>query len=139
MYAQIQEKLYSYMRVDARQEISAHFEKFFVNLEQYEFKPKLRHGDFGTGNILFDPESESIAGIIDFGDVGLGDPASDFAGLFISFGEAFYRNCCSVYPEMETALERVKFYCETFALQEALFGFDNDDQEAFRAGMENYV
>lgn len=139
MYAQIQEKLYSYMRADARQEISEHFEKFFVNLEQYDFRPKLRHGDFGTGNILFNPESESIAGVIDFGGVGLGDPVGDFAGLFISFGEAFYRNCYSVYPEMEAALERVNFYCGTFALQEALFGFDNDDQKAFRAGMENYV
>jgi len=139
MYAQIQEKLYAYMRANARQEISEHFEKFIIDLEADEFRPKLRHGDFGTGNILFDSESESIAGIIDFGSVGLGDPAVDFAGSLISFGEAFYRDCYSVYPEMEAALERAKFYCGTFALQEALFGFDNDDQEAFRAGMVNYV
>ena len=139
MYAQIQENLYPYMRADAQKEISEHFENFLVNLEQYEFKPKLRHGDFGTGNILFNSESESIAGVIDFGSVGLGDPAGDFAGLLISFGEAFYRNCYAVYPEMETTLERVEFYCGTFALQEALFGFDNNDQEAFRAGMKNYI
>lgn len=139
MYAQIQEKLYPYMRADAQKEISKHFENFFANLGQYEFKPKLRHGDFGTGNILFDPESESIVGVIDFGSVGLGDPAGDFAGLFSSFGEEFYRYCYSVYPAMEAALERVKFYYGTFALQEALFGFDNHDREAFRAGMKNYV
>lgn len=139
MYAQIHEKLYPYMRADAQKEISEHFENFFVNLELYEFKPKLRHGDFGTGNILFDSESESIAGVIDFGSVGLGDPAGDFAGLFSSFGEAFYRDCYQVYPEMEASLERVKFYYGTFALQEALFGFDNHDREAFRAGMKNYV
>lgn len=139
MYAQIQEKLYAYMRADAQQEISEHFENFFVNLEQYEFRPKLRHGDFGTGNILFNSGSQSIAGVIDFGSVGLGDPAGDFAGLFISFGEEFYRNCYSVYPEMEIALDRVKFYCGTFALQEALFGYKNNDQEAFRAGMEKYI
>jgi len=139
MYVQIQEKLYPYMRADARQGISEHFEKFLGNLATYEFKPQLRHGDFGTGNILFNPASEAIAGVIDFGSVGWGDPAGDFAGLFISFGEAFYRDCYAVYPEMEAALERVKFYCGTFALQEALFGFDNDDQAAFRAGMVNYV
>ncbi len=139
MYSQIQEKLFPYMRVDAKQEISKHFKNFFVNLNRYKFSPKLRHGDFGTGNILFSFESQSIAGVIDFGGVGLGDPAGDFAGLFISFGEEFYQKCYSVYPEMETALERVKFFCGTFALQEALFGFDNNDQDAFQAGMKNYV
>ena len=139
MYSQIQDKLFSYMRTDARQEISRHFENFFVNLNRYEFRPKLRHGDFGTGNILFDSNRQSIAGVIDFGGVGFGDPAGDFAGLFISFGEEFYQYCYPVYPEMETALERVKFFCGTFALQEALFGFDNNDQGAFQAGMKNYV
>jgi len=139
MYRQIQEKLFPYMRTDARQEITRHFEKFFVNLNRYEFWPKLRHGDFGTGNILFNSENQSVAGVIDFGGVGLGDPAGDFAGLFISFGEEFYRYCYPVYPEMEAALERVRFFCGTFALQEALFGFDNNDQGAFQAGMKNYV
>lgn len=139
MYSQIQEKLFSYMRTDARKEISRHFENFFVNIKRYEFQPKLRHGDFGTGNILFNSERQSIAGVIDFGGVGFGDPAGDFAGLFISFGEEFYQYCYPVYPEMEAALDRVKFFCGTFALQEALFGFDNNDQGAFQAGMKNYV
>lgn len=139
MYSQIQEKLFSYMRADARQEVSRHFENFFVHLKRHEFKPKLRHGDFGTGNILFDFESQSISGVIDFGGVGLGDPTADFAGLYISFGEEFYQHGYPVYPEMEPALERVKFFCGTFALQEALFGFDNNDQGAFQAGMRNYV
>jgi aminoglycoside 2''-phosphotransferase len=139
MYAQIQGKLYSFMRPDTRREVSEHFENFFVNIDQYEFLPRLRHGDFGTGNILFNPQSHSIAGIIDFGGVGLGDPASDFAGLYISFGEEFYRNCYSVYPEMEHAFKRVEFYIGTFALQEALFGYENDDQDAFNAGMEIFV
>jgi aminoglycoside 2''-phosphotransferase len=40
---------------------------------------------------------------------------------------------------MEQAYERVKFYCGTFALQEALFGIENDDRDAFQAGMEEYV
>lgn len=139
MYREIQEKLYAFMRLDARKQVTAHFEKYLNHPERYTFEPRLRHGDFGTGNILFNPDSLSISGIVDFGFAGVGDPAGDFAGLFISYGEEFYRMCYSIYPEMEIALDRVKFYCGTFALQEALFGFDNDDQDAFRAGMEGYV
>ena len=139
MYAQIQAKLFPAMRPDARKAVTIHFEDFFANKELSNFVPRLCHGDFGTGNLLFDFETQSIAGVIDFGGAGVGDPAGDFAGLYISFGEEFYRHCYSVYPEMEPALERVKFFCGTFALQEALFGFDNKDEVAYRAGMEQYV
>ncbi|MCP4426075.1 MAG: phosphotransferase [Chloroflexi bacterium] len=35
------------------------------------YKPSLRHGDFGTGNILYNPQRQAISGIIDFGFAGL--------------------------------------------------------------------
>ena len=139
MYQSIQEKLYPQMRSDARKQISNHFETFLTNSEKYHFEPKLRHGDFGAGNILFDPESQSIAGVIDFGGIGVGDPAGDYAGLYTSFGEEFYRNCYGEYPEMAYALDRVKIYIGTFALQEALFGYENDDPNAYKSGMAEYV
>ncbi|MBN1640270.1 MAG: hypothetical protein JXA09_03465 [Anaerolineae bacterium] len=36
-------------------------------------------------------------------------------------------------------LDRVRFYCGTFALREALFGVENDEPEANRDGMAEYV
>jgi len=42
-------------------------------------------------------------------------------------------------PEMHAALDRVAFYRGTFALQEALFGIENNDTEAFHAGLEAYT
>jgi aminoglycoside 2''-phosphotransferase len=139
LYQRIETKLFTYMRPDARQQVTAHFQPFFDNPERYEFEPTLRHGDFGTGNIIYDPQTASIVGIVDFGFAGLGDPATDFAGLYISFGQAFYEQCYAVYPQMEQALPRVHFYCGTFALMEALFGLENDDRDAFESGIAQYV
>ena len=139
MYLRIQEMLYPAMRQDARLQVSEHFENFLDQPDRYVFEPKLRHGDFGPGNLIYIPESLSIVGIIDFGAIALGDPARDFAGLFISYGEEFYRMCTSIYPEMGHTYDRVLFYCGTFALQEALFGVENDDNDAYHAGMEEYV
>jgi len=127
------------MRSDAKDEVADHFDSFLQNPNQNNFKPCLRHGDFGTGNILFDTETSSIAGIVDFGSVGIGDPAGDFAGLYISFGREFYQKAMPGYPLMGSALPRVHFYCGTFALQEALFGIENGDENAFNAGMVNYI
>jgi aminoglycoside 2''-phosphotransferase len=36
-------------------------------------------------------------------------------------------------------LERAHFYRGSFALQEALHGFLNNDKEAFTSGMEEYI
>lgn len=63
----------------------------------------------------------------------------DLAGLYTSYGEVFYQHCCTTYPAMAAALDRVHFYCDTFALEEALFGLKNGDEEAFHSGMEEYV
>ena len=139
MYTRIRDNLFPYMRHEARQQVIAHFKGFLGDPDKHGFQPRLRHGDFGTGNIIYDPRDLTIAGIVDFGHVGLGDPAVDFAGLHISYGEAFYGQCYSAYPAMEQALDRVTFYRGTFALQEALFGLDNGDRDAFESGMAQYV
>lgn len=139
MYDRIRAKLYVHMRLGARRQVTKHFEDFLGNLDPYKFEPMLRHGDFGTGNIIYDSDRLSVVGVIDFGGTGLGDPAIDFAGLLISYGEKLYKQCYSVYPEMEQALKRVRFYCGTFALQEALFGIENGDQMAFQNGIAEYV
>jgi len=139
MYRRIREKLFAYMRPDARTQVSAHFESYLNDPHAYTFEPVLRHGDFGTGNLIYDPEARRMAGVIDFGAAGLGDAATDMAGLLSSFGEAFLARCARYYPEIEAASGRMRFYYGTFALQEALFGIENGDDEAFASGMETFV
>ena len=141
MYARIQEKLFPHMNPDARKWVASHFETFLSDPKNFDFKPVLVHGDFGPGNILFDAKTWTITGIIDFGSAGLGDPAVDFAGIFCQAGyeEDFLRRFYKVYPEIEFVMDRVRFYADTFALQEALFGIENENEDAFKRGIELYV
>jgi len=67
MYHEIRLNLYRFMRPDAQAWVSNHFEMFFSNKRLHNYKVCLRHGDFGTGNILYDHESRTISGIIDLG------------------------------------------------------------------------
>ena len=105
----------------------------------FAYDPVLKHGDFCPSNILFAEETRRICGVIDFGSSGLGDPAYDFAGLLSGYGEDFVRRCAVAYPEVEGFLDRVHFYRGIFALLEALFGIENDDEQAFQAGIEQYL
>lgn len=138
LYSRIQNKLFPYMRLDARDWAVSHFEKFLSHPGNFKYQPVLKHGDFGTSNILFDTKTQTINGVIDFGGVGLGDPAYDFAGILSSYGESFLQRFQKTYPKIESFWERIWFYKGTFALLEALFGIENNDQEAFESGIEAY-
>ena len=141
MYARTRENLFHHMRPDAQKRIADHFEAFLMDGTNFEREPALRHGDFGTGNIVVDRSSWAINGIIDFGSAGLGDPAVDVAWIHYrsGVGQSFLKSFYSAYPEIETALGRARFYAGTFALQEALFGFQNAAAGAFRRGIAEYV
>lgn len=141
MYVRIRQKLFPYMRPEARRSVENHFEQFLNDASNFAFHPVLIHGDFGSSNILFNAKMRRVSGVIDFGSAGLGDPASDFASLTgpFGYGEAFLLRMRSVYPTVTSLMGRVRFYSGTFALQDALFGIENDDREAFERGIEPYI
>jgi aminoglycoside 2''-phosphotransferase len=95
----------------------------------------LRHGDFGASNILWDGEKD-LTGVIDFGSLGWGDPAWDIAGLFVSYGRAFTQQLASSYPVVESCLERSSFYCQMFALMDAVFGVEHSDNKTRNNGLD---
>ncbi|MGE7916799.1 aminoglycoside phosphotransferase family protein [Lysinibacillus xylanilyticus] len=138
LYDKIQNTLFPFIRKDAQKEISQSFESFLKGKAFSNLEITLIHGDFGASNILWNPETSMISGIIDFGGSGLGDPAYDFAGILSSYGEDFFDMCMDLYPNGNEIAERVKFYKSTFALQEALHGIENDDRQAFESGIKDY-
>jgi aminoglycoside 2''-phosphotransferase len=135
LYDRIRLRLFPAMRPDARQAVSRHFELFLGNPASRQIRPALVHGDFGTSNILYDPDTGNVVGVIDFDSTDVGDPAVDFAAASCYGLQRFAR----VYPEVSAMANRVNFYRGTFALQEALFGAENGDDVAYRAGMAAYV
>jgi aminoglycoside 2''-phosphotransferase len=141
MYERTRKKLFWHMRPDAREQVSAHFERFLDDPRNFEWTPVLIHGDFGPGNILYDAKRRVISGIIDFSSAGLGDPATDLAALItpLSYGEDFLPRFVPAYPGIADLVERARFYMGTFALQEALFGVEHDDREAFERGIADYA
>jgi aminoglycoside 2''-phosphotransferase len=138
LYADIQQHLFPLMRYEARAEVSDHFEAYLDQPELQKYEICLRHGDFGPSNILYEPQTSDVTGIIDFDSAGLGDPAVDLAAISC-YGESFFERFCTVYPAEAALLERARFYKGTYGLQEALHGFKNNDRQAFDAGMAQYI
>ena len=140
LYDRFRNKLFSFMRADARSWVAEQFESFLSDERNCSYTPTLVHGDFGRTNILYDAKANSISGIIDFSSAGWGDPAVDFAAILspVCYGEPFLERFSVHYPGIEAVLSRARFYVGTFALQEALYGLENNDQEAFECGIAEY-
>jgi aminoglycoside 2''-phosphotransferase len=137
LFEAIREKLYPYMRSEARAEVTANFEMALNDSALWEFEPVLCHGDFGTGNILCDPVSCRATGIVDFSLCGPGDPAQDVGAVW-SLGDDFMPYFLDYYAEMRATLPRVEFIRSTYALQVALHGLQVGDQAEFEDGLGKY-
>lgn len=133
----VQEQLFPLMSAAGRARARAEFSSVLATPERFAFIPALRHGDFGTGNLLIDRSSHRLCGVIDFGAAAMGDPAVDVAAVW-TMGDEVLRGVIHAYPEATDMLYRARFIRGTFALQEALHGRRYDDAEALAAGLEEY-
>ncbi|MBN2795262.1 MAG: aminoglycoside phosphotransferase family protein [Clostridia bacterium] len=141
MYDKIKRQLMPMMREEKKIEVQEDFKAILAALGDKNFETTVIHGDFGLSNILIDKEHSKVTGIIDFGSIAIGDPAVDIASLIGPFGfsSAFIENYFVNYPDVENYLKRAVLYTKTFALQEALYGYENNDKRALDAGMRNYL
>ena len=138
MLEHIEYLLFPHMREDARRQVSNHFHMFFESTRDDQADVCLIHGDFGRGNILFNTDFTQVGGILDFGSACLGDPATDYAAastIHPRILERMERH----NPLLTKYNDRIEFYRGTFALQEALYGAEVGDEEAFRSGLTPYV
>ena len=139
MYEKIKNRLFEFMRDDAKEDIRNGFEGFLSTYSEEAIEFKLIHGDFGPSNLLV--KGEMLSGVIDFGGMSISDPAYDFACMMgpFGYGEEFVRMVGTYYGNIDAYIERAKFYITTFALQDALFGIENNSKEDFDFGMKPYI
>ncbi len=137
LYQEFRNNLFHYMRADSQADVSQSFEAFLSNPANFDYQPVLRHGDYGGSNILYDRQTQSITGVIDFTSAGPGDPAQD-AGALSCFGLDFFERCCSFYPELKAMMQRAHFYRSTYALQQALYALRDGNQDDFEDGIRDY-
>ena len=130
VFTRIRRVVYPHLNAEARDWTARQFVKFLENADSFAFANVLRHGDFGASNILYSESTRRITGIVDFGHAGAGDPAVDFAGLCVCYGEQFLRRCARVYRRINLCWKRISFYAGcAFLLEDALFCTEKDTEE----------
>ncbi len=139
LFASFRAELFTFMRPDARATVAASFAEFLGTAGNAGFSPVLRHGDLGGENIRYDPATNRVTGIIDFGSAAMGDPAVDLAALSW-YGDAFVAALSNGYPAFADpgVRSRAAFYRSTHALQQALWAIRAGDADEFEDGIAAY-
>ncbi len=108
--------------------LARRFERFLAEDRHFAFEPVLVHADLWQDHILLSMPEQQVSGIIDFGDVGIGDPAMDiWPSLLPYYGGQVD----------ETFQTRHAFYRQLFPpLNALIFGQVYDERELVDEGRE---
>jgi aminoglycoside 2''-phosphotransferase len=92
-------------------------------------RPVLVHGDLTLGHVLCDPTGNRFSGVIDWGDLGIGQPIGDFFAAFAWGGEDFLREALKHYTgsvgEPDIAWMRQKLFF--VGVWEAYYSLDTEN------------
>jgi aminoglycoside 2''-phosphotransferase len=112
LYRYALREIFPLLTIRAREFESRWWTEFVADDTNLTYEAALVHADLGPEHILCDYDRRLVAGIIDWGDALIGDPAMDFAGLLHDPGVEFAEEVLSYYGR-ETGgnfMSRVRFY-----------------------------
>jgi aminoglycoside 2''-phosphotransferase len=78
-------------------------EGFLGDAQNFAYTPCLLYADFAPEHVLYDAAARAIVGIIDWGDLAIGDPDYDLLYLRQDYGEEFVHRLLGHYPHPEPA------------------------------------
>jgi aminoglycoside 2''-phosphotransferase len=77
-YEAVKQHVFPVLNDEKRQSIAALFEILLLLLKNNDMPMKVTHFDIKPDHVIVNPDTQEISGIIDFGDMKIGDPAYDF-------------------------------------------------------------
>ncbi len=135
-FENIQVSIFKSMNSTQKRWIINLFNRFLNKKENFNFKYTIIHGDFDTSNILVDPKTLKITGIVDFEESRIYDPAADF--LFYDEEDDFLSEILSNYKGKidKNFEERMKFLYGWSCLAYIEFGRNNNLPDMIEAGFQ---
>jgi len=110
------------LAADAAARVEGAFASYLGGGARWAYRPAILHGDFGPDHVMHDAATGRITGVIDFGDLAIGDPARDFIYVHEDFGADVLARILPLY-RLESAgaiLPRIRFHYLLAAVDWAL-------------------
>ncbi len=113
-----------------RRHVESQLEAFLEDDANFAFAPTLLHADLWPEHVLVSRDAGRLAGVIDFGDVSIGDPDHDLAFLARRLGPDFIAGLLHHVPHDDPArlTGKLRAFSLLNAIDDVLIGFDRGDR-----------
>ncbi len=134
-HRKIRRIVYPLLGSELRARSSGFWRTLFADFGGADFRPRLIHGDLSTENILFDPSTLKLTGILDWGYAQVSDPALEFAHLFMH-NPGLGQEVLKLYRTHGSDFEkRVHWYVESEPFYDIMWGVEHHWEKAKKQGM----
>jgi aminoglycoside 2''-phosphotransferase len=118
-FENVQEYVFPLISIENKEFITKQFHQYLETRENFSCQPVLLHNDFRAEHVLVNTKTKQITGIIDFGDIGIGDADYDLMCLVDDYGEDFVRSLLKFYTHQnqEKLFPKLYFWCLVDILQ----------------------
>jgi aminoglycoside 2''-phosphotransferase len=115
---------------NVRYDVESQLEAFLDDDANFTNAPTLLHAELWPEHVLFSRASGRLAGVIDFGDVSIGDPDYDLAFLASKLGKDFIARLLRHHPHSAPArlAEKIRSFFLFNAIDDVFTGFDRGDR-----------
>lgn len=145
VYGMMRERVIPLLDPAPRAAATALFEGHLGDDRNFAFRPAVIHHDLGPEHILVEPASGRLAGVIDWSDVVIGDPAIDLAAL-LHLDADFAADVMERYlgglagdgdaaEPIEALRERARFYAKVGPFWEVLHGLASNQPRYVESGL----
>jgi aminoglycoside phosphotransferase (APT) family kinase protein len=140
-YEEVVRRVFPVLSCEARAYAESVYERRLNDRDQRRFEPRLCHGDIDDHNVLANPETGELTGVVDFSDADVHNPTGDFAwayaGGFARLG--IEDQIPDLLREGGVEAKRLEGYRDflpvSFALADALHGLLIEDEAYVEAGI----
>jgi len=131
IFERVQEKVCPILLPHQVQWLSNLFGSALDQKDFFDFEPAMIHGDLGPYHLLYDRDTQSLNGVIDFAMAGIGDPAADLGSLISYYGETLVSKLRPYYSHYDALLQRARFYAEAAEVHWVLLGMESGEDYWF--------
>jgi aminoglycoside 2''-phosphotransferase len=120
-FKDIKEYVYPHISDIEKEMIKRIFTNYLDDANNFNYTPTLLHNDLSYDHIIVDADKGNLVGIIDFGDMAIGDPDYDLMCMANDYGGVFLDQLLAFYPHSDTKRLKNKIYF--FQLAHILYDF----------------
>ena len=133
-FEEIQRLVFPILNDKEKNAVNKIFEAYLEDKNNFNYTPVLLHNDLSNDHILIDNQTHTLVGIIDFGDMAIGDPDYDLMYLTLDYGEDFLDRFLNYYPhsDIDRLKKKIKFFQFAHLLQDIVSAIEDKRQKAIK-------